>query len=116
MARLVVAVSKAEGSTSLPEEKVAKWEAEREYMLAAIDNDSLDAIRLKAADSLANVKAILRDIRNPEVGSTVWARFKVGKEESLWYYNEILKRAKVGLASEPIVSELEATVRDLRNS
>ena len=115
VARLVIAVSKDENKTHLPADNVARWKAEREQMLANIDGDSRDAVRLKAADALANMRAILRDLQNPEVGDRVWERFKVGKKESLWYYQEILNRVGDRLNGEPIHKELSYVLGDLLN-
>jgi hypothetical protein len=48
-----------------------------------------------------------------QVGSTVWSRFKVGREESLWFYEAIL--AKVSrLEGEPLISELRRELEAVR--
>jgi hypothetical protein len=38
------------------------------------------------SDKVHNARSILRDLRNPEIGSAVWSRFgKRPKEDTLWY-------------------------------
>ena len=41
------------------------------------------------ADKIHNARSILRDLRKPEIGTTVWDRFKNSKEKTLWYYREL---------------------------
>jgi (p)ppGpp synthase/HD superfamily hydrolase len=121
VAALVAAVTKPElaidSSEPSPETKVVRWKAQRQAMLDALDSDDLhandDVLRLKAADALANLRAISRDLSTPGVGSTVWSRFKVGREESLWFYEAIL--AKVArLEGKPLVGELRRELEAVR--
>lgn len=90
--------------------KVAVWRAQREAMLAALDRHvdadaRANVLRLKAADAMANLRAIHRDLQNPTVGEAVWDRFKVGRDDSLWYYRQVLEHVR-GLGEEPLVGEL----------
>lgn len=57
-----------------------------------------DVLRLKAADALANLTSIARDLANPAVGEGVWQRFKVGGDESLWFYGEVAEALRRALA------------------
>jgi hypothetical protein len=41
------------------------------------------------AYGIHNARSILRDLRKPEIGSAVWARFKNQKEQTLWHYCEL---------------------------
>lgn len=91
----------------------AAWRVKRRAMLDALAGAPTDAYRLKAADALANLQAIARDRRHPEVGEGVWERFKVGRDESLWYYREILARVAAELGEEPIVAELERALAEV---
>jgi hypothetical protein len=87
------------------EAKVKRWRAQREAMLAALEGEDEDVLRLKAADALLNLRAIRRDLETPGVGSSVWRRFKVVREESLDYYWRVLEKVR-RLGDEPIVQEL----------
>ncbi len=67
-------------------------------------------LRVKAADSLANARAIVADLRRQ--GPEVWQRFHAGAVEQLWYYRSltvILVRRHPGLLSD----ELRATVTEM---
>ena len=113
VAELVAAVTKEEETPGLPTEKVARWRAQREGMLAHLGDDK-DVLRLKTADADANLSSIARDLANPAIGESIWSRFKVGREDSLWYYAEILKRVKAGLGDEPIVEMLRERLEGLK--
>jgi (p)ppGpp synthase/HD superfamily hydrolase len=121
VAVLVAAVTKPELANDSPEQnveaKAIRWKAQRQAMLDALHADdqhaNADVLRLKAADALANLRAISRDLSTPGVGSTVWSRFKVGREDSLWFYEAIL--AKVSrLEGEPLVGELQRELETVR--
>jgi hypothetical protein len=75
------------------------WRRRREFMLSHLRPPlaTPDVLRLKAADVLDNLGAILRDLRNPAVGTAVWRRFKVGREASLWFYGEVVGAVGAGM-------------------
>jgi (p)ppGpp synthase/HD superfamily hydrolase len=81
------------------------WRRRREFMLAHLRSPlaTPDVLRLKAADVLDNLGAILRDLRNPAVGPAVWRRFKVGRDASLWFYGEIVGAIGAGLGDTYLV-------------
>jgi (p)ppGpp synthase/HD superfamily hydrolase len=112
VATLVAAVTKPLERDDLPEDKIERWKVQRLEMLAHLGGDN-DVLRLKAADALANLKAVARDLTHPEVGEGVWSRFKVGRQESLWYYQEILSKVNAGIANEPLTRELEGVLSQL---
>lgn len=94
------------------------WRIRREFMLAHLrppsgvhDEASRDVFRLKAADAHANLTAIARDLRH--VGSAVWARFKVGRDESLWYYREISNRVQDYIVEEGIAKDLRLVLDEV---
>ena len=95
-----------------PEDERALWRRRREFMLAHVRAQGVpaDVLRLKAADALANLTAIARDLANPAVGEGVWARFKVGRDESLWYYGEVLAAVEAAIGSEPLAAALRRSL------
>jgi (p)ppGpp synthase/HD superfamily hydrolase len=119
VARLVEAVTKPElelaPADTEQEAKVERWRAQRNAMLEALDDEEEDVLRLKAADSLLNLRAIRRDLEAPGVGPGVWRRFKVGREESLDYYRRVLEEVR-RLGNEPIVQELQRELEAVRVS
>lgn len=52
--------------------------------------------------SLGAVLRDLRDLRNPSVGRYVWGRFKVGRADSLCFYDRIAEAVSEGLPDEPL--------------
>lgn len=100
-----------------PTAKAALWRRRRAFMLGHLQGEGVDpdVLRLKAADALANLRAIHRDLRDPAVGRAVWSRFKVGADDSLWFYQAILDAVAAGLGDEPIVADLRAALAEVRS-
>jgi hypothetical protein len=62
-------------------------------------NEPPETLLVSIADKLYNARAILEDYR--QIGSEVWSRFKRGREQQLWYFNEShqnLRREMSGMA------------------
>lgn len=105
---------------SKEEAKVITWWERRKYMLRHLDQPGhdpdthRDILRLKAADAHANLAAILRDLRNPKVGKEVWSRFKVGRADSLWFYEKIAEAVVDGLPGEQLAVDLSEVLIEVR--
>jgi hypothetical protein len=67
---------------------------------------------VSAADKLYNVRSIVKDFL--EIGHTVWARFKGGKDGSLWYYESLAEIFKARGEHRTLVDELARTVAELQ--
>jgi len=94
-----------------PEAQTELWRRRRAFMLAHLAGPAVDPLRLKAADALANLNAVARDLANPAIGAGVWTRFKVGRADSLWFYGEIATAVRRGIGAEPLRHDLEAALR-----
>lgn len=79
VARIVEACSDSLADTAKGERK-AHWRERKEAYLAHLRNADDDILRVSLADKVHNARAILRDLRKPEVGEKVWARFSQPKE------------------------------------
>lgn len=66
---------------------------------------------VSAADKLYNARAILEDYR--QVGVDVWKRFKRGRDQQLWYFNELIKVYEVKCSDWRIITELKRVVAEL---
>jgi (p)ppGpp synthase/HD superfamily hydrolase len=99
-----------------PQEERDLWRRRREFMLEHVRGSEVppDVLRLKAADALDNLTSIARDLANPQVGEGVWERFKVGRDESLWYYGEVATAVEGGLGEEPLALALRRTLAAVR--
>jgi (p)ppGpp synthase/HD superfamily hydrolase len=67
--------------------------------------------RVSMADKLHNARSILRDHRGePE---KIWERFSAPKEDTLWYYRELVVAYRKGGAEGFLIDELERVVKKL---
>jgi hypothetical protein len=66
---------------------------------------------ISVADKLYNARTILEDYR--EIGPRVWERFKRGRADQIWYFDELLAVYKSTGVSR-IVGELERVVEEIR--
>jgi (p)ppGpp synthase/HD superfamily hydrolase len=85
VARIVEACSDSLADTAKGERK-AHWQQRKEAYLAHLRKADEDTLRVSLADKVHNARAILRDLRQPDIGEMIWARFSQPKEQTLWYY------------------------------
>jgi (p)ppGpp synthase/HD superfamily hydrolase len=91
VARIVEACSDSLADTGKGERK-AHWQERKEAYLAHLRTADEDILWVSLADKVHNARAILRDLRKPDIGEKVWSRFKVPKEQTLWYYRSLADR------------------------
>src|SRR4029079_11561777 len=81
--------------------------------LGTVDQETL---LVSLCDKTHNARAILRDLRKPEIGAKVWDRFGGRpKSDTLGYYRE-LANAFQALLPGQLASELDEIVRVLEGS
>lgn len=68
----------------------AAWRNRKETYLASIEFGDTSAWRVALADKVYNAKTTLRDVLKD--GDRAWTKFNGGKEGTLWYYQELLKK------------------------
>jgi len=103
-----------EGCTDSFEEdsgKKQEWEERKKSYIDRLRNEPEATLLVSAGDKLYNSRAILEDYRN--VGPEVWSRFKRGRKEQLWYFDELIKVYEQRCPNWRIVSELKRVVGDL---
>ncbi len=88
VARIVEACSDSLADTAGGERK-AHWQERKEAYIAHLRTADEDILRVSLADKVHNARAILRDLRKPEVGEKIWSRFSQPKERTLWYYRSL---------------------------
>jgi len=88
------------------------WEQRKEAYLARLNHEPLDVLLISVADKLYNAKAILDDLRDPQIGAEVWKRFKRGPQQQLWYFHSLLDIFKARLDSR-LVPEFGRVVAEL---
>ncbi|MGP8271909.1 MAG: HD domain-containing protein [Terracidiphilus sp.] len=101
-------------SDSLAEDSSNKqaWQKRKQTYLQRLRQEPADVRLISAADKLYNARAILEDYR--KIGPKVWDRFKRGRQEQIWYFDELLAIFKSSVANR-IVEELERVVNELRH-
>ena len=89
------------------------WRERKEAYIQHLKSADAETRLVSAADKLNNVRSILSDYR--DVGESVWARFKGGRDGTLWYYRTLLKEF---LRRKPnrLVRELELAIRELEDT
>jgi (p)ppGpp synthase/HD superfamily hydrolase len=104
VARVVEACSDSLADTGAGERK-AGWQERKDKYLAHLKTADEDILRVSLADKVHNARAILRDLRKPEIGEKIWSRFSQPKERTLWYYTslaEIFRKKRPGQLAEEL--------------
>ena len=99
-------------SDSLSEDPGYKqpWLERKQAYVQRLRDELPDVKLISAADKLYNARAILEDYR--EIGPRIWERFKRGRQDQIWYFNELLNIFKSSGMSR-IVEELERVIKKL---
>jgi (p)ppGpp synthase/HD superfamily hydrolase len=87
------------------------WRPRKQGYLDRAATEPPELLRPTVADKIDNVRAILADHRR--IGDEIWARFKAGKEEQLWYYASCYRAYEKAGASPTLLSDLRLLVEDL---
>ncbi len=90
----------------------ADWRKRKEAYLEHLETAPSPVLLVSAADKLHNVRSIAKDFL--EVGHAVWARFKGGKDGTLWYYNSLVEIFRKRGEHRMLVNELARTVAELQ--
>jgi (p)ppGpp synthase/HD superfamily hydrolase len=67
----------------LTEDKRLSWETRKSRGIEHVAHMSADALAVKAADKLHNLRSLAADLSAARDASKVWARFNAGKERTL---------------------------------
>ena len=101
-----------EGCTDADTVPKPPWRPRKERYIEHIRQQAdADTLLVSAADKLYNARAILTDFR--ELGDAVFARFKGGKQGTLWYYRELVKAFRGRGKPRRLTDELERVVSEL---
>jgi (p)ppGpp synthase/HD superfamily hydrolase len=106
-----------EGCTDSFEEdanKKQEWELRKSSYIERLWNEPPDTLLVVVADKLYNARAILDEYR--QIRSEVWSRFKRGRKQQLWYFEELIKVYEGRCPNWRIAQELKRTVEKLAQS
>ncbi len=88
------------------------WRERKERYLKHLQYASASVRRVSLADKVHNARSILRDLQLN--GETTWAKFKGGKEGTLWYYQSLLEIFQQQ-ESNSLVHELARVVAEIKH-
>jgi (p)ppGpp synthase/HD superfamily hydrolase len=108
VARMVEGLS---DSLSEDSSKKQSWPERKQAYIERLRGEPADVRLISVADKIYYARAILEDYR--EIGPRVWERFKRGRAEQIWYFDELLAVYK-STGTSRIVEELERVVEELR--
>jgi (p)ppGpp synthase/HD superfamily hydrolase len=114
VAGIVEACSDSLADTAKGERK-AHWQERKQTYIAHLQTVDEDILRVSLADKVHNARAILRDLRKPDISEKVWTRFSVPKEQTLWYYRSLADKFCERLPSQ-LSDELREIVEVLEAS
>jgi (p)ppGpp synthase/HD superfamily hydrolase len=92
-------------------DKKQEWEERKSSYIERLWNEPPETLLVSVADKLYNARSILKEYR--QVGSEVWTRFKRGRKQQLWYFDELIKVYEKRCSTWQIVEELKRTVEEL---
>lgn len=81
----------AKAAAPIPEAKLDDWKERKRRYLAHLAKASDDALLVGGCDKLHNARAIVTDLRNPEIGAAVFDRFTGGRDGTLCYYRAVAR-------------------------
>lgn len=86
------------------------WEERKAAYVQRLESEPADVRLISAADKLYNARTILDDFRH--IGPQVWERFKRGRDQQIWYFNQLVRVFRAGPTNR-IVEEFERVVQQL---
>ena len=100
-------------SDSLVEDPTDKdhWENRKAAYVEKLRHEPADIQLISAADKLYNATTILDEYR--VIGAEVWQRFKRGRKQQIWYFDQLLSVFK-SAGRNRIVDEFERVVTQLK--
>jgi (p)ppGpp synthase/HD superfamily hydrolase len=87
------------------------WRERKENYLARLPAESASVHLVSGADKLHNSRQLLREFRIE--GEAVWKRFNVGKDQSLWYYREVIEILRNAGKVPPLIEEIDRVVSEI---
>jgi (p)ppGpp synthase/HD superfamily hydrolase len=104
-------VSIVDGVTK--DDTIKGWKPRADAYLHHLEHEASDeSVIVSAADKAHNLLSILFDYKT--LGNELWSRFKVGKDEQLWWYESILGVTSRRLPDMPINDDLAELVNQMR--
>ena len=65
------------------------WHIRKTRYVEHLKTADKETLLVSLSDKIHNARSILRDLRKPDIGATVWERFNKPKEDTVWHYREL---------------------------
>jgi (p)ppGpp synthase/HD superfamily hydrolase len=100
-----------DGCTDTDQTPKPPWLARKKEYIAHLKHAPISTQLVSASDKLHNLRAILASYRTD--GEKLWARFKGGKEGTLWYYAALLRAFSNSSKLAHLLAEIDRTLTSL---
>jgi (p)ppGpp synthase/HD superfamily hydrolase len=87
------------------------WRERKQAYLDHLTIATPSARRVSLADKLHNARAILSDYR--ALGEDLWGRFNAPRDDTLWYYRELVNTFRKARIDSPMLDELNRVVSEI---
>jgi (p)ppGpp synthase/HD superfamily hydrolase len=91
-----------------------EWRKRKTQYIEHLGTVDQEALLVSLSDKVHNARSILRDLRKPEIGQTVWERFSKPKADTIWYYRSLADAFRTLLGGQ-LASELHEIVSVLED-
>lgn len=87
------------------------WRERKVAYLAHLKQTTPEALHVSLADKLHNARATLADYR--ALGEGLWGRFNAPRDDTLWYYRELVNAFRDTKCDSPMLYELQRVVAEI---
>ena len=108
-----------EGCTDTDVMPKPPWRERKERYIAHVSETSPSVRLVSMCDKLHNARSLIMDLRGKR--ADLWSRFSAGRDETCWYYRQLVNAFRATLAKDPptslrmseLLEELDHTVEIL---
>ena len=90
---------------SVTNDETLVWEEKKKKYIETVKKGSVEAKAVATADKIHNLESLLAAYE--EQGPKIWQKFNRGKEQKVWFENEMLKMLK-NTWQHPLINEYES--------
>lgn len=99
----------------LTEDKSRTWPERKRAQIDHVAHSSPDAVAVKAADKLHNLRTLTEDLRNAADSNAVWEKFRGGRERTLAFARELVE-VLAARCDPRLAAELRAALQDFERA
>lgn len=91
------------------------WKIRKIEQLAHVKMMPDEAVLIKGADVLHNLRSLIFDLEAASDPAVVWQAFNAGPDRQLWYFQGVVDAIEDRLGNHPLARDLRSAVNRLRN-